>query len=179
MIPASNSPTQVIAQPTLHRTHLGPHDTIVAIASAPQQTTEPHGEDFPQPKNAPQGLGKATPSGTILISFTQPDLPAGFPLTLRFTCLNGVLTLTGGGQWKVSVSSRDEKVLEAVKSQEEESYPSCGVPEEVAQFGRACLGQSGESNKAEPKSALWDLALIEACLTSDGKPVDVAKLAAL
>lgn len=178
------SPTQIISQTTLHRTHLSPHDTIVAIASSPELKTEPHGEEFPQPAGLPQGLGQSHPSGTVLITFAQPDLPAPFPITLRFTCLNGVLTLTAGGQWKVHINSSDPKVKQLLKSGEndEESYPSCGVPEEVAQFGRAALGrQQGqeETNKAEPRSALWDLAFIESCLTSNGKQVDVKALAGM
>lgn len=79
------------------------------------------------------------------------------------------------------VSSSDPKVTEQLKSGgDEESFASCGVPEEVAQFGRAALGQQGqESNKAEPRSALWDLAFVESCLTSSGKPVSVKDLAGM
>lgn len=173
-------PTQVVAFKSLNRTHVGPHDTITAIGSNPNLTTSPHGPDFPQPTVAPQGIGKSTPQGTITFSFANPRTPQFRGPSLVVTCLNGVVRLEGGQKWTVYVESEDEAVVKAAgqaAKPEGEAFPSAGVEEEVAQFARAVLGKGEkEINRAEPRGALWDLALLEACLTSDGKVVDLSKL---
>lgn len=173
-------PTQVVAFKSLNRTHVGPHDTITAIASNPSLTTAPHGPDFPQPSVAPQGIGKSFPTGTITFSFANPRTPAFRGPGLVVTCLNGVVRLDGGAQWTVRVESEDADVVaafEAATKDQGEAFSSSGVAEEVAQFARAVLGQGqGEPNRAEPRGALWDLALLEGCLTSDGKVVDLTTL---
>lgn len=97
------------------------------------------------------------------------------------TCLNGVVRLEGGQKWTVFVESEDEAVVKAsgqAATEGGEAFPSTGVEEEVAQFARAVLakGEKKEVNRAEPRAALWDLALLEGCLTSDGKVVDLTKL---
>lgn len=176
----AHRPTQVVAFKSLNRTHVGPHDTITAIASNPSLTTEPHGPEFPQPSVAPQGIGKSFPTGTITFSFANPRTPAFRGPGLVVTCLNGVVRLEGGAQWTVHVESEDADVVaafEAATKEQGEAFPSSGVVEEVVQFATAVLGQGhGEANRAEPRGALWDLALLEGCLTSEGKVVDLTKL---
>ncbi|GHJ89042.1 hypothetical protein NliqN6_5444 [Naganishia liquefaciens] len=172
-------PSQVVAFKSLNRTHVGPHDTIVAIGSNPSLTTSPHGPDFPQPTVAPQGIGKSMPTGTITFSFANPRTPDFKRPSLAITCVNGTLCLQGGQQWTVRVESEDESVVRAfgaAADEQGETFPSTGVVEEVAQFARAVLGQGKEVNRAEPRGALWDLGLLEGCLTSDGKVVDLTKL---
>jgi hypothetical protein len=172
-------PTQVVAFKSLNRTHVGPHDTIVAIGSNPSLTTEPHGPEFPQPKVAPQGVGKSMPTGTITFSFANPRTPVFRGPSLTITCLNGNVRLEGGQKWTVKVESEDEEVVKAAGAAAQgdgEAFPSTGVEEEVAQFAKAVLKQGDEVNRAEPRGALWDLSLLEACLTSDGKLVDLTKL---
>lgn len=170
-------PTQVISLKSLHRTHLGPHDSIHAIVSAPSRAVDPHGEDFPQPSNMPQGLGKSVPSGTVTFSFAQPDLPAAIPNTWTFTCLNAVVTVKMG--WTVEISTSDEAVKKLLPEGKKE-FKSNGVPGEVEQWAKAILGKDEEKvNRGEPVDALWDLAFIESCLESDGKPVDLAKAASM
>lgn len=169
-------PTQIISQTALHRTHLAPHDTIHAIASAPAISSPPHGEDFPQPKGLPQGLGSSSPSGTITFSFAQPNLPSGSPPSWTFTCLNGIVVVKAG--WSIEIISSDEEVKKIIP-EGSRKYPAQGVPEEVQQFAKAILGQGSQVNRGEPKDALWDLAFIESCLNSGGKPVDLEKEAAL
>jgi hypothetical protein len=87
-----------------------------------------------------------------------------------------VVVLKGGKSWSVEVLSSDDKVKSIIPGGTR-SFPSRGVPEEVEQFAAAC-GDKSEVNRAEPRDALWDLAFIESCLTSNGKPVDLEKLAA-
>ncbi|KAJ9112066.1 hypothetical protein QFC22_006362 [Naganishia vaughanmartiniae] len=179
VVAADAKPTQVVAFKSLNRTHVGPHDTIVAIASNPSLTTSPHGPDFPQPTVAPQGVGKSMPTGNITFSFANPRTPEFRGPSLTVTCLNGVVRLEGGKAWTVKVETEDEEVKKsagAAASSEGQAFPSVGVEEEVAQFARAALKQGDEVNRAEPRAALWDLALLEACLTSDGKLVDLTKL---
>lgn len=170
-------PTQVIALKSLHRTHLGPHDSIHAIVSAPSKASEPHGEEFPQPSNPPQGLGKSIPSGTVTFSFAQPDLPAGIPGVWRFFCLNAVVTVTMG--WSVEISTSNEEVKQLLPDGKKE-FKSNGVPAEVEQWAKAILGTADEKiNRGEPIDALWDLAFIESCLESDGKPVNLGKASSI
>lgn len=80
------------------------------------------------------------------------------------------------------MESEEEDVVRAsgrAATEQGEAFPSTGVEEEVAQFARAVLDKGEgekEVNRAEPRAALWDLALLEGCLTSDGKVVDLSKL---
>ncbi len=90
--------------------------------------------------------------------------------------MNGIVVVKGG--WTVEIISSDEEVKKIIP-EGSRKYPSQGVPEEVAQFAKAILGQSDEVNRGEPKDALWDLAFIESCLNSGGKPVDLEKVATL
>lgn len=119
------------------------------------------------------------PTGTITFSFANPRTPEFRPPSLAITCLNGTVRLEGGQKWTVKVESEDENVVKAAGAAaqgEGQAFPSTGVAEEVAQFARAALKQGNEVNRAEPRAALWDLSLLEACLTSDGKLVDLTKL---
>ncbi|KAJ9091460.1 hypothetical protein QFC19_009104 [Naganishia cerealis] len=179
VVAADAKPSQVVAFKSLNRTHVGPHDTIVAIASNPSLTTSPHGPEFPQPTIAPQGIGKSMPTGTITFSFANPRTPDFRPPSLTVTCVNGVVRLEGGKDWTVKVETEDEAVQKSVgaaASAQGQAFPSSGVEEEVAQFARAVLKQGDKVNRAEPRAALWDLALLEGCLTSDGNLVDLTKL---
>ena len=70
-----------------------------------------------------------------------------------------------------------------VKASKEEGK-KIGVREECAYFARAiaALKSGGKVDPAEdrgdPRNMMWDVALIEALLTSDGNKVDLAKLIA-
>lgn len=172
-------PTHLIGQGSLHRTHLGPHDTITCITSTPSQTSSPHGEPCPQPENLT--MGSSSPTGTFLMSFSSPRTPSPTPQVYTITCLNGIVRLTGGGpKWTVEVISEDADVLAAAGQagkQGGESFESVGVKEEVRQFAESALGRNKQDavNRAEPRDALWDVAFIQAALTSEGKSVELGK----
>ena len=179
VILGSAKPTHLVGQSSLHRTHLGPHDTIFAITSLPSSTVPPHGDpNFPQPENLE--MGKSTPSGTFLMSFSAPRTPEGTPQVYTITCLNAVLKVTMGSKWTVEVLSEDPSVVSfagAAGQKGGESFDSVGVKEEVRQFAEKVLGKSKDGevkNNGEPRGALWDVEFVQAALRSGGKEVVLA-----
>ena len=115
------------------------------------------------------------------MSFSSPRTPSPTPQVYTITCLNGIVRLTGGGpKWTVEVISEDADVLAAAGQagkQGGESFESVGVKEEVRQFAESALGKNKQDavNRAEPRDALWDVAFIQAALTSEGKSVELGK----
>lgn len=181
-------PSGVTAFASLHRTHLLPHDTVTALLAPPRGSeTTSHG---PQTKLTTADLtpdqvhdvGKSRPEGQLFISFATPGLPEEERDSggLTVSCLNGVVTLKNIGyprKWVVKVVGAEGS---QVKTQQYEG-DSEGVKVEVGMYARAVAAakdgkQPTEENWAEPRGALWDLAVIEACLKSDGKEVDLDKL---
>ena len=172
-------PSTILSAASLHRTHLPPHDTIMAIALPPTASlTSAHGpptklKGITKESDIPAEIGKSGPQGTILLTFATPDLPSGskVPGGLVVTTLYAqVVVEQKGGQWGVTTTETKEG-------------PSEGVKVEVGMFGRAVAaakqGQSAtEEDFGTPRGALWDVAVIEACLTSDGKPLNVEELIA-
>ena len=71
----------------------------------------------------------------------------------------------------------------SVKAYSEEGKKA-GVREECAYFARAIAATKagkqvdGKEKRGEPRDAMWDVALIEAMLSSDGEKVDLQKLVA-
>lgn len=84
------------------------------------------------------------------------------------------------GEWDLTVETVDAKVTEfAGKSAEKggQVFKVVGVEEEVKQFAEAVLGQSeGKVNWGEPRGALWDVAAMEAGLTSEGRLIELTAL---
>ena len=115
-----------------------------------------------------------------MMSFASPRTPAPFPQMYTITCLHGVVRLSmGGGNWTVEVLSEDEKVKTyagEAGQQGGQVFPSCGVKEELRQFAQAILGTGQEPNRGQPRDALWDVAFIQAALTSNGKTVELNSL---
>jgi len=114
------------------------------------------------------------------MSFSSPRTPSPTPQVYTITCLNGIVRLTGGGpKWTVEVISEDADVLAAAGQagkQGGESFESVGVKEEVRQFAECALGKNEKAvNRAEPRDALWDVAFIQAALTSEGKSIELGK----
>ncbi len=110
------------------------------------------------------------------MTFATPNLPASAkaPNDLRITCLNGTMTILQKPNqlWNVKIVGAEGS---DVKEVEKESKAS-GVEVEIAVFARAVAErkegkQASEENYGEPRDAMWDLALIQAFLTSDGKEV--------
>jgi predicted dehydrogenase len=184
-------PNTIISTAALHRTHLLPHDTITALAlPSDEATVDPHGP--PTALNAirtandvPGGIGKSSPQGIIFMSWALPDIPAESrePNGITVVCLNGQVTVRAEGtterQWVINLSAANGSGVQSGKW----SGRWCGVEREVGMFARAVAAakqgkESGEENYGTPRGSLWDLAIIEACLSSNGRPVDVAKLIA-
>ena len=181
-------PSTILSAASLHRTHLPPHDTIMAIALPPTASlTSAHGpptklKGINKESDIPAEIGKSGPQGTILLTFATPDLPSGskVPGGLVVTTLYAqVVVEQKGGKWVVTTTGAKGSGVES----ETKEGPSEGVKVEVGMFGRAVAaakqGQSAtEEDFGTPRGALWDVAVIEACLTSDGKPLNVEELIA-
>ena len=179
-------PSSIVSSALLHRAHLPPHDTVHAIAlPSPSSHTSPHGpptrlKGIIKESEIPSAIGKSAPHGSIFMTHASPDLPAerkvqsGLVVT---TTKAQVVVSQKSGKWVVEVTgAKDSDVENASKE-----GAGCGVEVEVGMFGRA-VGAVKEGKKVSepdygtPRGALWDVAMIEACLTSDGKVVDLEKL---
>lgn len=182
-------PTQIISNATLHRRFLLPHDTVQGIALPPASAVvEPHGpktslstavhseQSIPGPP-----VGKSAPTGSILLTFAKPDLAGSPNLSngLYVTCLNGRVELTNAdGKWTCRVfGAKDSQIKD-----EEKAGKVDGVANECEYWARAIQAQKDgkPANEAEalgdPRGPMWDVAVIEALLTSDGKAVDLEQL---
>ena len=181
-----NPPASIISSASLHRTHIPPLDTVIALALPPASAiTEAHGpttklKPIHSLSDIPSEIGKSGPTGTILLTWATPDVPnEKKPLSgMDITTTNAQITVKRGGSgWEVSVSGAKGSDVE------DQTFegPSEGVKVEIAMFGRA-VGEAkegksfSEEDLGTPRGALWDLAVIEACLTSNGKPVELAPL---
>jgi len=147
----------------------------------PEEHTQAHGNrsKLPSPhteSDIPTAIGESAPHGSILISFALPDLPAEgkTPASLVVTTLNGKLEISAAPDsytvktWGANGSD--------VKATEKKGGKS-GVPTEIDMFARAVAGTGkDEPDLGTPRGALWDLAVIEAALHSNGKPVSLDHL---
>lgn len=174
-------PSSIIAHNALHRKLLLPHDTIMGLALPPSSATvEPHG---PSTKLSTAlnttGIvenGTSQPQGTILMSFAAPNIPAEGKSGngLFITCLNGSVNIASLPNGKLSVRVTGAEGSN-VKNEYKEERPS-GVDVEIAAFGRAitCLKdgvENQEENWGDVRGGLWDISVIQALLTSQGKEV--------
>jgi hypothetical protein len=164
-----------------------PHDTIVGFALPPaSSSTDPSG-----PPTQVQALrtaadykgvvGRSAPHGTVTVSWAAPDLALEDkqPTGLFVTCLNGIVLVQGSSAgWEVEVRPAQGSGVQRVK----ETFKGDGVQVELREFAQAVSevkeGKAASAeNWGEPRLALWDVAFIEASLTSDGKEVDIDRLA--
>ncbi|RXK40196.1 hypothetical protein M231_02470 [Tremella mesenterica] len=184
-------PSTILSHATLHRAHLPPHDTFVAIAAPPISSHTPaHGyevtsgvnQDLPHKvEDIPAEIGTSAPFGTILMTWAQPDLPNSAPAgmnALEIVCLHGV----------VSISWPDKNMKAVITAangsgvvNEEKEEKQSGVKVEIGMYARAIEAvkegkELEEPNWADPRDCLWDLAWVEACLQSGGKSVDIEGL---
>jgi hypothetical protein len=180
-------PSQILAVSSLHRAHLPPHDTLLALALPhSSQLSAPHGPPtklkVPQDSSViPTSIGQSAPQGTILLTFASPDVPGDsrVPAGLRVTCLHGTVSILAAkrGSWELTVTPAEGSEVKGIK----ESGESVGVVEEIGMFCKAVVAvKEGtpvqEKDLGEPRGALWDLGVIEAMLTSEGKLVDLDQL---
>lgn len=185
-------PATIISAAALHRAHIPPHDTILALCLPPRSSqVQPYGKEtalkaLRDSSEIPGGLGKSSPQGQILLSFALPDTPpeSRTPPGLTVTCANAVLKVEmiqveGNRVWHLLLSPAKGSDVDKVEKKEEPS----GVKVEIGMFSRAITAAkdgkgAGETEEdwGKPRDSLWDLAMIEACLTSDGEKVDLDKL---
>ena len=173
-------PATIISTASLHRAHLPPHDLVMALALPPASSARaPLGEPLAGDTSIiPVRSGRSSPHGSIVLSWAKPDTPAegtkpGYGLFITLEHAEVSIEMDGS-RFIVNLIPTNESGVERVKIQEE----STGIKEEVEQFARATRGCSGEVNRGSPEDALWDLAVIQALLTSDGRPIDLAGLIA-
>lgn len=170
-------PAKIISTASLHRAHLPPHDLVMALALPPVEVAiSPLGEALDGDMSIiPVQLGKSSPHGSIVLSWAKPNTPAeganpGYGLFI--TLENGTVSIEmEGGEFQVNLIGAEGSSVKTRKIEGE----GTGIKEEVEQFARATRG-SEEVNRGEPKDALWDLAVIQALLTSNGKEIDLKSL---
>ena len=167
-------PQRIISTATLHRSHLPPHDTVMGLALASESTAKsPYGRDIGDTTRIPVKSGESAPTGTITMTWAAPDTKPNGHLVLNIACLNGkVLIEFLDGMFSVKTTPAAGS---GVKEQHLQG-PHTGVAVEVDMFGRAIRGIGGEDQYGRPRDAMWDLALIQALLSSDGKEVDLPTL---
>jgi hypothetical protein len=120
--------------------------------------------------------GTSQPQGTILMSFAAPNIPAEGKSGngLFVTCLNGSVNVQSLPNGKLSVRVTGAEGS-GVKNEYKEEKAS-GVEVEIATFGRAieCITkgvENKEENWGDVRGGLWDISVIEALLTSQGKEI--------
>ncbi|WWC67114.1 uncharacterized protein I206_101021 [Kwoniella pini CBS 10737] len=183
-------PASVIASASLHRKHTPPHDTIVALVLPDSGATkEPsgtsskldiarqHSAKLPEP-------GRSTPAGTITFTWALPNIEPRAPQNLQvlnITCLNGKLTLVN------NEGTRTLEVVPAIGSQVKavkETSRKKGVEVELAYFARAVQATKAgrpidpKEDFGKPMNTVWDVAVIQAMLQSNGEKVDIKQLIA-
>lgn len=179
----------MISTAALHRAHLPPHDTIQAIVlSAKESTTDPHGkptalETLREASEIPGGLGKSSPTGSVLFTVAHPDTPpeSREPSGITVMTLNAVVKIYQGSdrKWNLKVIPAADTGVKSV----EESHAADGVENELDAFKKTVLAakegkEVPESSRGYPTGPLWDVAFIQALLTSNGSPVELGKLLA-
>ncbi|ORX38587.1 hypothetical protein BD324DRAFT_649946 [Kockovaella imperatae] len=179
-----NPPEQIISSANLHRNHIPPHDIVQAIALSPSTETEAHGpasklKGIRGRDEIPGGIGRSSSTGTIVFSFAIADLDSKPPKGIIVNCLNGTVRLQMvAGNWKLEVQPGKGTNVKPFT----EEGKRVGVREECAYFARAIAalkdGQQVDEkeSRGNPRHMLWDVALIEALLTSNGEKVDMQKL---
>lgn len=174
-------PERIISTANLHRTHLLPHDTVQAIALPPSSSaTDPHGPPTALKRDrteAPVPNGKSAPAGTILMTFGSSNIPfeSKRPSGLFVTTLNGAVHVMKEGKNFVA------KVIGAKGSEvkdDQQSGPEQGVEIELKHFAGAIAGEKDVPDYGDVRGALWDLSLIEALLTSEGRELNLGEMMA-
>ncbi|BEI81929.1 hypothetical protein CcaverHIS002_0210890 [Cutaneotrichosporon cavernicola] len=177
VLPERCKPYSIIANKSLHRAYMLPHDTLIGIVqSDPASSLPPHGkrtqfEGTLKEEDMPVQSGESAPTGTFLLSWAIPDTnrstrPAN---ELYVVCDKATLRVINmGREWKIIL---EPEVGERV----EEGGAVSGVKVELEDFADAVAarkeGRPEGKNYGAPRDALWDVAFIQAALDSDGEKV--------
>lgn len=179
-------PASLIAHKSLHRAHMVPHDTIVALALPPAgSAVAPHGKATTVANTGnPDALlaaGRSQANGTIILSWAIPDTPRASrpPNELYVVAEHATLRLVNHGRsWTVELTPGAGTPAKAAFREGKVT----GVEAELAAFGDAVRAavdgtQDAQTNYGSPQDALWDLAFIQAALGSDGAEVSIGAVA--
>ncbi|WWD18996.1 hypothetical protein CI109_103453 [Kwoniella shandongensis] len=190
VLPDSALPSSLVSFSHLHRTHLLPHDTLTAISlPSPSSTTSPNGPKtklssaIHTEKDLASQPGQSAPLGQIFMSFALPDTApeTRTPNGLIITYLNGVAKIVSDPktrEWIFNIYPANGSSVEKV---EKRGSPE-GVEVEIKHFANAIQAikdgkkDGGVENYGEPRGALWDLAVIEGMLKSEGKELNLDQL---
>ena len=107
------------------------------------------------------------------MTWAAPDTEPNGELVFKIACLNGKVII-GFLDGKFSV-----KLIPAANSgikEQQFAGPPTGIAVEVDMFARAIRGVKDEEQYGRPKDAMYDLAVIQALLCSDGKEIDLTEL---
>ncbi|KAK8854856.1 hypothetical protein IAR55_003595 [Kwoniella newhampshirensis] len=188
VLPPSAQPASLVSYSHLHRAFLLPHDTLTAISlPSPSSTVSPNGPTtklstaIHSEKDLASTPGQSAPTGQIFMSFALPDTPpeTRSPNGLTITFLNGVATLISSPsrEWIFNIYPASGSGVEKV---EKKGNPE-GVEVEIRMFAQAIKAlkegkKDDEKDYGDPRGALWDLAVIEGMLKSEGKELNLEKL---
>ncbi len=181
VLPARCRPHTVIANKSLHRAHVLPHDTLVGIVQAdPASVLPPRGSRTAvagtlREEDMPVKSGASAPHGTFVLSWAIPDTErqGRTPNELYVVCEHATLAVVNKGRaWKITLEPGAGAGVEKVV---EEGAVS-GVSVELEDFAGAVQAAldgtaAARENYGSPRDALWDVAFIQAALTSDGDKV--------
>lgn len=181
VLPERCKPYSVIANKSLHRAHMLPHDTLVGIVSGPPESAIPPRGSRTQVEGTlkehemPVKSGASSPHGTFLLSWAIPDTDrkSRVPNELYVVCEHATVRVVNlGRSWKIMLDPGAGSGLEAVVRSGDVS----GVEVELVDFAAAVAAQldgrqEEGKNHGGPKDALWDVAFIQAALESDGEKV--------
>ncbi|KAF8607265.1 oxidoreductase family protein [Ceratobasidium sp. AG-I] len=179
ILPFSLGTSTVSGIASLTRDYLKPHDTIQAVIQSEttlkQDVYPPHGI-FELSFSAPPGYSRnvLTVTGTdgnLTLTITTKAPKEGDEILAKASPFskkgeNGEQLVP---HYRVSIISGDDG-----SKVEEVDIISSGVVAEIEGFINAIGGQ--DDGNGEPRGALQDVAFIEACLQSQGRPLDLKKL---
>jgi hypothetical protein len=111
------------------------------------------------------------------MTFARADMPeeARRPSGLYVTALNGTVNMIREGKdyvTKVTGAIGSDVKNDEMRSQEQ------GVMVELRDFAAAINGEKDVPDHGDVRGALWDVALIEALLTSEGKELNLKEMLA-
>lgn len=108
------------------------------------------------------------------MSWAAPDTadPNG-RLRLDVTCLNGIVKIEFVGD---TASVKTYPAVGTGRGADHVEGPLTGIAVEVDMFGRTLRGASDAVQYGRPRDALWDLAVIQALVSSHNEVTDLCKL---
>ena len=184
VLPPSARPAALVGSAALHKAYLLPHDTITGMALP--STSSFRTPDGTQEQKAtlvdakiPGGVGVSKPCGTILLTWAMPNIaPESRPTQgLTVTCANAVVSITNVNRlWTFKVTPSQGTDIKGVQERSQAN----GVEVELNAIAKAIeaakAGQPVPDDLGNPRGPLWDLAAIEALLTSNGRKIELAEL---